>query len=432
MSIEQLFHYALEEKRNVYLSGAGGCGKSYALKKLHQECLTRGITSALTSTTGVSAHGINGTTIHRWSGIKTGEKPIDQTYQMVSRSQAKKRWREVQVLVIDEVSMLGLKTFELLEELARRIREDSRPFGGIVMIFSGDGCQIPPINDDFWFLSDRWNELDPVYLRFEHPYRYPDPEHFQRLLRIRLGQPTSEDLRVLEERKKAYYEFKQQHHQSGEILPTRLFSRRVDVDHINQEELDKLPSDEIVYEATDEILYKTRYPEYKLPSYQSVLDRIIPPSISLKNGAQVMLVANLDVEGGLVNGSRGVIKSCEDECVIVTFRGEREVSITGYTWELDDQNARVSRTQIPLILGYASTLHRTQGATLDKAVIDLGTSVFSPNMAYVALSRCRELSGIYLINLDPRKIYTDPHSLAFEEVIRECAVENSHTEEKRE
>ena len=168
---------------NVLLTGQAGTGKSFIIKRVVTELISRGKIVGVTSTTGVSALLINGTTIHRWSGIKLGELDAPKLYERAANNGfARKNWKQTSVLIIDEVSMLTPDLLEKLDYIGRHMRHDEKPFGGIQLILTGDFCQLPPVRSDVYcFQSPIWKYLidEVVYLR--QVMRQNDPE-FQKIL----------------------------------------------------------------------------------------------------------------------------------------------------------------------------------------------------------------------------------------------------------
>lgn len=209
------------------------------------------------------------------------------------------------------------------------------------------------------------------------------------------------------------------------IKPTFLFSKRIDVDEYNMKELLKLQGDQYDFENNDNFIfrpskYDDEYTEKKItPSqkefYTNLLDNAIPQIVSLKVGAQVMLKKNLDVEAGLCNGSRGVVMEINEqtEGILVKFTNGLSTFIFKDLWEIKEGNVVASREQIPLVLAYAMTIHKSQGSTLDCAIIDLGYNIFANNQAYVALSRIRNISGLYLSDFDESSLKSDKNALEF-------------------
>ena len=444
--IKRIINDVFVNKRNIFLAGPAGTGKSHILvntiKKIAEE---KKIPIGLTSTTGVSALSIGGTTTHRWTGIKLGKEPLLTIVNKI-KTQNKEcfnRWKDSKILIIDEVSMFGAQTFELVDRVGRYIREnDDEPFGGMQMIFSGDFLQLPPVNDNFVFESDIWDELNIRCYRLTKPKRYPDEEHFNMLQRIRVGKPTSDDIKKLKCRVDAYIDYiGSGRERKDEIKPTRIFSLKKDVDKYNSDELNKLPGEPVNYNSVDKFIVKKGKDDKKkekgemsardILDYTEFLDTIIPRRLSFKPGAQVMLTYNLSIDIGLVNGSRGVVKLCDQDGVTVLFKNGITTKIVFNPNDFEDVKVKMIRYQIPLILAYAISTHKSQGATLDYAIVDLGTSIFAPGMAYVSLSRVRTLEGLFLSNFIPSKLYADEKALGYEEIIEANESAENETQIKK-
>ena len=205
------------------------------------------------------------------------------------------------------------------------------------------------------------------------------------------------------------------------VKPTVLNSRRIDVDFENDQELEKLGGPTKDFAAFDE--FQPRNSHARAEHYFKQLDDAIPKYIYLKVGAQVMLKANLDIPGGLANGSRGVVTEILDAGVKVKWNNGKTTLVAKHTWLQEDKDGKAMRSQIPLILAWSLTIHKVQGCTLDLAVCNLGPSIFCPGQAYVALSRVRSLSGLYLSELYPSVINADQDALAYVESIEGGGVE---------
>lgn len=467
-----------EDKRNIAFTGPGGTGKSFEIKLLKLAADTLSIQCPVTSTTGVSALGVNGTTIHRWSCIKLGKDPVMVIVnKILNNKDALKRILGAKILVIDEVSMFGSKTLYLVHDVCQRVRDNYHPFGGLQLVLSFDFLQLPPVNDEFAFKNELWEELNLKYFKFDDPKRFPDLEHFKLLKRARLGSISDEDDKKLRKRVVAYHDYlRKGGDRVLEIKPTKVFSKKIDVEKVNLDELAKLPGDPFPYKARDKFVLKKKKKGEKLlakisierkngvkkvellpvnkpaqpgrsielkenlehitnpnvegrdeniidkkdeKDYTEYFNTIVPQHLFFKIGAQVMLTFNVDIDLGLVNGSRGVIVSCDEDGVVVQFINGITTKIGFNTYEFEDDKMKVSRLQLPFILAWALTIHKLQGCSLDFAVIDLGPSIFCPGMGYVALSRVRTLEGIYLTNYVRKKIYADEDALAFEEFIND-------------
>lgn len=401
--------------RNLFLTGPGGVGKSYYVKKV-KDAFPDG--TFVTSTTGVSSFNLSGRTIHSFAGIGALKKtePFPSILKRVKKNPANvERWRTCQLLIIDEISMLGAHTLSILDQLARTFREAGKPFGGIQVLFTGDFLQLPPIDDEFAFTSPVWETLSLEIIYLTRMYRSVDPVLTALLTRVRISSPLPEDHVALFGRVQAYKRYQDRLSREEElsdekkddgkkdwaILPTFLYSRRVDVSDKNREELDKNPNPE-----------RSFSPRF-LDAKKAVIFKPSEP-LALKMGAQVMLTINLDVEAGLVNGSRGVVVGMTDDAITVRFLDGREMPLERYQYTVEeDGKVAYYVEQFPLILAYALSIHKVQGCTLDYAVMDLGNSVFENSMTYVALSRVRSLEGLFLTSYQPHRIKCHPDALSF-------------------
>jgi len=439
---EKLISLVFDKKRNIFLSGPGGVGKTYNIKNYIQpEAIKRGKILHITSTTGVSALSIGGTTIHRWAGIKIGKESAITIFNRLKlyNRECCKRWEETDVLVIDEISMLGAKIFELLDKVGQLLCDNTLPFGGKSLIVSGDFLQLPPVNDSFVFTSSVWDEMNFRVVRLTEPKRYPDLSHFELLMRVRMARHTKEDVKTLYKRVEAYIDYIRKGGDKNEkIKPTKLFSLKKDVAQHNLDELAKLDGETVIYNAVDKFITKSELKNMEKESvsdrmikknnkdkisgkdimeYTEFLDTVIDRQIYLKPGAQVILTYNLSVELGLLNGSRGVALHCDPDGVLVLFKNGVTMRILLNAYEFEDGNVKLIRYQIPLILAWAISIHKSQSLTLDYVIMDLGPSLFAPGMAYVALSRVRTLDGLLLSSFAPNKITADPEAVRFEQTI---------------
>jgi len=321
-------------------------------------------------------------------------------------------------LFIDEVSMLGCNLFEKLDYVARGIRrQQSKPFGGLQLVVSGDVLQLPPVRDGWVFTSQAWADLELVPYIFEEGHRYTKLDYFDLLLRARQGTLTGADISALKRRIKTFCP-------SGksdlEIIPTVLYATNFNTNAHNAEELERLPHPIEMYAAVDTIGFND------LKFIKTQFDQIIPQTSTFCVGAQVMLKANLNVDSGLVNGSRGVVTQVLPQGVRVKFLNGDEILITPHIWSLEmpekkdpEKSIKNSRSQIPLILAWALTIHRSQACTLDYAICDLGYNIFTAGQAYVALSRVRNLEGLYLKTFVPESVFADSSAILYDKLLKD-------------
>lgn len=403
--------------QSIILHGPGGTGKTFLLREIALMYQKMNVMLQLTALTGVAAlnlvmkeHKIAAQTLHSWSGIGINhDNPSKIIAKIRSSHSLMNRWKHVKILVIDEISMLGDEMFNLLNMIAQSVRGNKEPFGGIRLILSGDFLQLPPITQGWVFNSMTWLSLDlrPIILR--EPKRYPDVMYFEMLLRIRSGYHNEDDMNVLRSRLVAYGEWKERDKAVGEIKPTRLYGRRVDVDGYNISKLMKLEGPSTTYDAHDQ---STGNGSRFFP----MLDDTIPSVIELRVGAQVMLKCNLSVDDGFVNGSRGVVMSLQRNSVTVKFMNGKTKDIMYHVWSIEGKEGTATRSQIPLRLAYAMTIHSSQGSSLDFAIVNLGKrEIFVPAQAYVALSRVRTLEGLLVEALNVKKIVPNQEALSYVE-----------------
>uniref|UniRef100_A0A3Q2HK39 ATP-dependent DNA helicase PIF1 n=1 Tax=Equus caballus TaxID=9796 RepID=A0A3Q2HK39_HORSE len=380
-----------------------GTGKSYLLKRILGSLPPIG--TVATASTGVAACHIGGTTLHAFAGIGSGQAPLAQCVALAQRPGVRQGWLNCQRLVIDEISMVEADLFDKLEAVARAVRQQNKPFGGIQLIICGDFLQLPPVTKgsqppQFCFQAKSWRRCVPVTLELTEVWRQADQTFVSLLQAVRLGRCSDEVTRQL--RATAT-------HKVGRdgIVATRLCTHQDDVALTNERRLQELPGEVHSFEAMDSD-----------PEQARTLDAQCPVSqlLQLKLGAQVMLVKNLAVSRGLVNGARGVVVGFEAEgrgLPQVRFLcGVTEV-IRADRWTVQATGGRLlSRQQLPLQLAWAISIHKSQGMSLDCVEISLAR-VFASGQAYVALSRARSLQGLRVLDFDPMAVRCDPRVLSF-------------------
>lgn len=396
---------------NVFLTGAGGVGKSLIVKLFYDEykdCKSIGITS----TTGTSAILIGGTTLHSFLGIGLGKDSAESLYLKIKKKAYMfKRWRDLDTLIIDEISMLSPHLFDKLELLARKLRYNELPFGGIQLILTGDFLQLPCIEtDEFCFEAKSWDKCIKYSIYLTEIFRQEDSLFQTCLNEVRIGKLSKKSVDVLKSRVN-----KDLFNSSG-ILPTKIYSLNIDVDKENEKELNKLSFKNedlefFEYELEVNLLKKNlKFVDEKIKK-----NCIAPQNLQLCIGAQVMLLYNIDLESGLANGSRGIITKFEDNLPIVKFINGVECAIDYQEWIIEENGEKIiSITQIPLKVAYAITVHKSQGLTIDFAELDL-SDIFEYGQAYVALSRVKNLEGLSIKNLNIKKIIANKKAVQYYE-----------------
>ena len=270
-------------------------------------------------------------------------------------------------------------------------------------------CQLPCIgSDEFCFESKKWDICIDKTIYLTEIMRQKNKEFQECLDNIRLGLITDETRKLLESR--INVEIKNEHG----IRPTKLYCTNYSVDYINNEELDKLAVDDpdfYEYNMETHVFPGVKNRAFAIEKYKKNCNA--PETIQLCTGAQVMLLCNLDLDGGLVNGSRGVIKGFVGDVPIVKFMNGSELVIDHHTWEIEENGKKVMRViQIPLKLAYALTAHKSQGCTLDCVEIDM-TNVFDYGQAYVMLSRVKNIENLNILGIDFDKIKAHPKAVNF-------------------
>lgn len=418
---------AIQEGKNLFLTGAGGTGKSHTIRAIVMWANTAGIRCALTAMTGCAAlllgHGAK--TLHSWAGIGLArESPQDLATCVCKNKRAASRWINTQLLIVDEVSMMTPELLEKLDLVARRVRKRaSIRFGGLQLILVGDFCQLPPVvrgvsgeEQHFVFESATWKSLIDTTVELRRIQRQSDHIFQNLLMEARLGELTADSIGLLESRMNLPW-------QDNDVRPTLLFTRNAEVEAVNRANMEVLDGERRTYEAQttymDAADQTTRLVNAGDPDVMAALERLdvdapYDPNLTLCVGAQVMMVTNMDQDRGLVNGSRGVVVGYTlGGLPMVKFLSCTDpVIVDRASWWLTDYEG-IGRSQIPLRIAYALTIHRIQGSTLDSALVDVGSSTFEFGQAYVALSRVRSLAGLYVWKLDPRKIRCHPTVKAF-------------------
>jgi ATP-dependent DNA helicase PIF1 len=423
---QQLVLERVWKGHNVFMTGPGGCGKSVLVRELFQQLIDCGKRVQVTAMTGCAAVllACRARTVHSFAGIGLGNGTIEDNVRRVADNYTRSRaWRQLDVLIVDEVSMMSKKLFEMLDAIARHVRKDGRPFGGLQVVFSGDFYQIRPIGKEnepdtgaFCFESPLWNELFGDHqIVLNHVFRQSDPIYAGILNQIRKGtiDPNAEII-IRQQIDKPRPQFR----------PTRLFPTRRQVEQINQKEISMLPAEtEHVYilkEETQLPMSKKdaeRRSRFTLKEITNELislkkNMICEDKLHLREGSHVMCIINKELceDVFLCNGSQGVVVGFTPTGrPIVNFfsKGMDNVIIEPHIWE-SEIIPGIGVSQIPLILSWAITIHKAQGATLDSAEIDVGASIFECGQSYVGLSRIRSLEGLFLQSFDPASIYVNP------------------------
>ncbi|KAG8465655.1 hypothetical protein KFE25_002962 [Diacronema lutheri] len=398
---------------SVFFTGAAGTGKSLVLREL-VACLPAE-TTAVTATTASAAALIGGMTLHAYAGIGNGEREVSQLISSAARRRCD-AWRRATVLIVDEVSMLSAELFDKLEHVARAVRGRAEPFGGLQLVLSGDFYQLPPVSTRggpparFAFQSRAWAHCKLREVELRQVFRQSDGELVAMLNDVRVGRLTASALATIATCARA----------AGKGVPgaaagvraTKLYTHRADCDEVNQRELDALDAPAVVLRAFDS------GDGARGASPTALLDGCAArPQLVLKEGAQVLLLRSLAQAEGLTNGSRGVVVRFERGLPAVRFASgaERVVERQPFLVVQDGRCVAV-RSQVPLALGWALSIHRSQGLSLDLLEVSVDRA-FECGQAYVALSRARSLRGLHVRSFDPTAVRAHPDVVDFHEGI---------------
>ena len=368
---------------NVFLTGPPGSGKSYLLRMAIENFRKMNKIVAVTASTGIAASQIEGLTLHSWSNIS--EYTSNETfYDFEADKEIVKRYKEVDVLIIDEISMIDGELFEKINNMAKFLRKSSLPFGGIKLVLVGDFFQLPPIinlaykTNSYLFESAIWDELNLKICYLNTQYRQQGENELTNiLLKIRNSRMDSESLNYLKNRLI----------NSNDSSVIKLYSHNYDVDNEN---------------LIQNNLLKTKSNRYKpytwgIKKYvNNILDNNgINNNLEFKIGSKVIFIINRP-QSSYVNGTRGQIIDFKRHLPLVKISDNKIILVDYQEFSMQINNIKVAKVNcLPLKLAWAITIHKSQGMSLDSAEIDL-TRSFSPGMGYVALSRVRSLEGIYL------------------------------------
>ena len=422
-SEEQIISFNIyNQGLNVFITGPGGTGKTALIKYIQKDATRKGRNIQVCALTGCAAVLLEckAKTLHSWAGIGLGSGSVEQlTTKIMKNRFLKSNWKSVDILVVDEVSMMSQKLFELLDQIGKIVRKNSRPFGGIQLIFSGDFYQLPPVgnNDEpetmrFCFESPLWFDTFQLenHVQLTKIFRQTDPMYQKILNQIREGRlkRSSNDALLLRVGLS-----------SDELMirPTKLFPTRYKVDNVNTTEMNKLTTDELVFDmkyrtdlemTSTELLRRRQFTKEQIQTELLYLKGNLrcDENIKMKIGSQVMCIVNIELDNGgmICNGSQGIlIRLSEQGLPVIRFKNLYEMTMQYHIWPSENIPG-IGVAQVPLILAWALTIHKSQGATLDIAEIDAGSSIFECGQTYVALSRVKSLEGLYLTAFDASKI----------------------------
>ena len=399
---QQACEYMRNTKENIFITGKAGTGKSFLLDAFTGTTSKKFIVLA---PTGIAALNVKGVTLHSAFGYDNLvnlalEDITDKTIKL--KSEKRLVLQQVETIIIDEISMVRADIFDKIDRILQVINRNDLPFGGKQILAFGDLFQLPPITKgeewlylkgkyggSYFYLSHAYKNGNFKFIELTINHRQnSDKKFFEILNRVREGKTTSEDISTLNTRVIT--------DESINNRITTLFPTKASAEEVNRQHLMELPSKEYTYQAR---ITKNKYPD-KTKNMEAVFP--ITSTLRLKNGALVMMVAN-DPGHRWVNGTLGIIHELKDDCIYVSINKKTyEVPLAEFKeQEIKYINGKLTYedvfcvSQFPLVLAYAITIHKSQGQTYQHIVCDID-NCFTSGQAYVALSRCASLEGLYL------------------------------------
>ena len=419
---EQRSTFLLMEKTNdnIFVTGKAGTGKSFLLKVFMKATKKK---TLVVSPTGISALSVDGVTVHSAFGFTNLETlKVEQINSgSIRLNNAKKAvLREIDALIIDEISMIRVDTFDKMDRILRVINNKNIPFGGKQILAFGDLFQLPPVAKGnlekqlrenyggiFFFSSNAYKEGNFKFVELVTNHRQKKDETFFELLnRMRDGSISDSDISLVNKRV---------NNTTDDLRRVvRLFPTKLQAETVNQKELDSIPAKEYSYES--KVLF-TKFTNQNF-NYDDVFPLV--NVLKLKLGALVMLVNN-DPRRRWANGTLGIVSYISDDAIKVMINGiehnvprhifkSQEAVLENGSIELKDV---IQIEQYPIVLAYAITIHKSQGKTYKRIACDI-TDCFVPGQAYVALSRCSSLDGLHLMKaIDNRHIEVNSEARQF-------------------
>jgi len=405
----------LKTGANVFLTGEPGAGKTHTINTFVGYLRSCDIEPAVTASTGIAATHIGGMTIHSWSGIGIKTKLDKYDLDKIASSEyIAKRINRTKVLIIDEVSMLSANTLDMVDMVCREVKQNGEAFGGIQIILVGDFFQLPPIvkkeNENnqnklmpdvgnsgiFACDSGAWKRAHLIICYLTEQHRQDDKDFLSVLSAIRANNVLEEHRNYINSRQIDNYDMPEN--------ITKLFSHNFNVDNVNGNELSKIEdaskSFTMIGSGNDKLV--------------EVLKKgcLSPENLELKVGAVVMCTKNNQKER-FANGTLGIVIGFDEFSgyPIIKTKSGRNINVEPMDWVVEENGKiRAQITQVPLRLAWAITVHKSQGMSLDAAIMDL-SQVFEFGQGYVALSRVRRLSGLYILGINEHALKVSPKIL---------------------
>lgn len=391
---------------HVFLTGEPGAGKTYTINLFTEWLDEQNVEYAITASTGIAATHIGGTTIHSWSGIGI-KRVIDEhdIFSMQNNRFILERIASIDVLIVDEISMLDSVMIDNLDYVMRGVRGKDLPFGGAQVVFVGDFFQLPPVSREktvqlkFAFESSAWQQVGFRVCYLTEQHRQEDMEFLEILTAMRNGTTTPE------------HKARLTRCMMSEIPETQLYTHNSDVDKLNLRSLAQLPGDMETFRAESS----------GVPILVEMLKRdcLSPEILMLRVGAVVMFTCN-DFERGYVNGTIGKVVGFDSSGrpIVEKKDGGRRITVEVHEWTREEKKKVVaSFRQFPLRLAWAITVHKSQGMSLDSASVDL-SKTFEFGQGYVAISRVRSLAGLHLQGINSKAFEMHPKVVEQDKIFR--------------
>jgi ATP-dependent DNA helicase PIF1 len=412
--------------QHIFLTGKAGTGKTTLLKHIKANSSKKMV---IVAPTGVAAMNAKGTTINSFFQLQPGMQSIASVVSSLSYSRDKtKLFLELELLVIDEVSMVRCDVLDVIDAIFRSVRKNNAPFGGVQLLLIGDLYQLPPVcNREEWsYLSKQYASpyfFEAMVIR-KNPllqielttvFRQTEPEFIGILNDIRNNQISESSLALLNQRYDPGFSA------FNELNPIIITSHNAEANTINQAKLDELPGQEYIFEG--EISG-----EFNGLGFQA------EQTLKLKEGSQVMFIKNDTGENRkFYNGKIGKVKSIQDDLIYISFPGEDDLQLEKTSWQSMEYKTNSEQVivqqqvgefvQYPIKLAWAVTIHKSQGLTFDNAIIDAGKS-FVAGQVYVALSRVRTLNGLVLKSkINTESLRSNPEVIRYMKPVNEASLE---------
>lgn len=431
----------LELRRNVVITGPAGSGKSTLLHSLVSRALASGLRVACTGMTGMACLQLpEGRTLHSFSGLGKGTIPVHELQSSIAKhhlvhgpnSHKYPQWNRIDLLIIDEASMLGAQFLRKVDLTAREGRgQPHRPLGGVQVVLVGDWYQLPPIGDSHCFTSPLWGALSFRFHLLTFIHRQVHDPAFRHLLnRVRVGEHTEADMDTLRLRHRVTQEIPWE---VRDKAPVYLLPYNQEVVKMNEEAFGRVPGPIVSSSvAVDRVLQRVpggpggrhvwrESAEVSVAAARAIIGKYIEARCSavlhFKDGAQYILTRNVDLRKGQVNGSRVLYEADEKEPAVVFENGEKLPLSSLLTVQqfpiFNKPGFALQRKQFTLKMGYAQSIHSSQGGTFQEVKVSVGKNVRQTAQVYVGLSRGTSLEGLFITDFDPKAIRTCPQVKRF-------------------